>query len=608
MRDIKRLHGCINDLIGVVASSAMWGNEPHRIVGTLLKVLLRRLDLGFAAARLSGNSPVSSTELLLSASLEDGEQPTSTFPSPISDWLNATSPLTTFRAPDPFGPGRVTVVPFRFDLRSRIGTLVVASARTDFPTQIEMLVLRIVVNQAAIALHEALRASEQKRIGIELEQRVALRTAELMDANRQLLLLKDELAAELRAMTRLHEFSTRLRASAELPEVLEEVLTATIEIQEADFGNVRLCNPESHTLEIAAQRGFDAQFLAHFAAADDAGTACGRAMRSRARIVIEDVQTDALFAPHRHIALAAGFRAVQSTPLFTGGGRILGVISTHFKQPHRPSESELRLTDLYARQAAEMIERKRTEDERAKLIAHIDRLTHATRIMSMDLLTTSIAHEINQPLGGVISNGNACIRWLNRRVPDVQEARAAAENIMRDANRVNDVIRSIRAFSKKAPMDKRVLDVNAIIREVMALLDEQLRRGRIETTLALSDTAVLVPGDRTQLQQVLVNLVSNAIDALRPLTDRPRRLRIRSRRDLEDHVTVSVEDEGIGTERQDVGRLFDAFFSTKPDGMGLGLSISRNIIQAHGGELNATRNVRHGLTMSFSLPTHGQMP
>jgi signal transduction histidine kinase len=608
MRDIKRLQGCINDLIGVVALSAMWGNEPRRIVGTLLKVLMRRLDLAFAAARLSGNSPVSSTEVLLSASLENGEQPTSTFPSPISDWLNATFPLTLFRAPDPFGPGRVTVVPFRFDLQSRIGTLVVASSRPDFPTEIEMLVLRIAVNQAAIALHEALRASEQNRIGIELEQRVALRTAELTDVNRQLLLLKDELAAELRAMTRLHEISTRLRASAELPEVLEEVLTATMAIQHADFGNVQLCNTESHALEIAAQRGFDAEFLDHFAAVDDSRTAWGRAMQSRSRIVIEDVQTDALFAPHRHIASAAGFRGVQSTPLFSRSGEILGVISTHFVHPHRPSETELRLTDLYARQAAEMIERKRTEEERAKLVAHIDRLTHATRIMSMDVLTTSIAHEINQPLGGVISNSNACIRWLSRQVPDVHEARAAAENIIRDANRVNDVIRSIRASSKKAPTDKRVLDVNAIIREVMALLDEQLRGSRIETTLALSDAAILVPGDRIQLQQVLVNLVVNAIDALRPLMDRPRRLKICSRRDIEDRVTVCVEDEGIGPGRQDVDRLFDAFFSTKPDGMGLGLSISRNIIQAHGGELNAARNDMHGLKMTFSLPTNGQMP
>jgi signal transduction histidine kinase len=609
MLEIKRLQGCINDLIGVVALSEVWAShEPEQIVDTLLKVLMQRLTLEFAAARLAGNSPISSAEALRTASSGVGGQGTSALPRQISTWLDAAPPLTLFKAPNPLGPGQISVVPFRFDMQRRIGTLVVASARTDFPTEFEMLVLRIAVNQAAMALYEAQRTLEQKILAIELEQRVALRTAELTDVNRQLMLLKDELATELLAMTRLHEFSTRLEAIIELPAVLEEVLTATIDIQHADFGDVQLCNPESHALEIVSQRGFNAEFLEYFAAVDHASTACGRAMQARSRIVIEDVQTDAQFAPHRRIARAAGFRAVQSTPLFNRGGEILGMISTYFKHPHRPSERELRLTDLYARQAAEMIERKRTDDERANLVAHIDRLTHASRLMAMGELTTWIAHEINQPLGGVISNSNACIRWLNREVPDLQEARDAAEHIIRDANRASDVIRSVRTLTKKAPMHQRALDVNAIIGEVMSMLEEQLRSSRVETTLALSDTAMFASVDRIQLQQVLVNLVVNAIEALRPLTHRPRRLRISSSRDAENFVTVSVEDAGIGPGEQVMDRMFDAFFSTKPDGMGLGLSISRSIIQAHGGELSAARNEIHGLTMTFSLPPHGPLP
>jgi C4-dicarboxylate-specific signal transduction histidine kinase len=458
-----------------------------------------------------------------------------------------------------------------------------------------------------MALHEAQRALEQTHHSIELEQRVALRTAELTDVNRQLMSIKDELATELKSMTRLHEFSARLWAVTELPAVLEEVLTATIDIQRADFGNVQLCNPDSHALEIVSQRGFNAEFLEYFAAPDRAGTVCGRAMQSRSRVLVEDVQTDPLFAPHRHIALAAGFRAVQSTPLFNRAGELLGMISTHFKQPHRPSERELRLTDLYARQAAEMIERKRADDERSKLVARIDRLTHASRVMAMGELTAWIAHEINQPLAGVILNSNACIRWLNRELPDLREARGAAEHIIRDANRVNDVVLSIRAFTKKAPMQKHVLDINAIIGEVMSMMDEQLRSSRVETTLALSDTAMFASVDRIQLQQVLVNLVVNAIEALRPLTHRPRRLRIGSSRDAEKFVTVRVEDEGIGLGEQVMDRMFDAFFSTKPDGIGLGLSISREIIHAHGGTLSAARNDLHGLTMTFSLPACGQL-
>jgi C4-dicarboxylate-specific signal transduction histidine kinase len=567
MLEFTRLQRCINDLIGVVALSEVWASlEPQQIVDTLLKVLIHRLELEFAAVRLIGDTQVSSAELLRTASSE----------------LD--------------------------DMQRRIGTLIVASSRDGFPSELEMLVLRIAVNQAVMALHEAQCTLEQKNLVTELERRTELRTAELADVNRQLILLKDELATELLVMARLHEFSTRLEAITELPAVLEDVLTATIDTQNADFGNVQLRNPESHALEVVSQHGFNAELLEYFASVDQSSAVCGRAMQLRSRIIIEDVQTDVQFTPYRHIALAAGIRAVQSTPLFNRRGEFLGMISTHFKQPHRPSERELRLTDLYARRAAEMIERKRADIERAKLVAHIDRLTNDSRLMAMGELTAWIAHEINQPLAGVISNGNACIRWLNRGVPDLHEARGAAEHVIRDANRVYGIIRSVRAFTEKSHTQKTVLDINAIIGEVMPMLDEQLRGSCVETTLALSNIAMFVSVDRIQVQQVLVNLVVNAIEALRPLSHRGRRLRIRSGRDAANFVTVSVEDEGIGPGEQVMDRMFEAFFSTKADGMGLGLWISRSIIQAHGGELSAARNELHGLTMTFSLPAHGSLP
>ena len=176
------------------------------------------------------------------------------------------------------------------------------------------------------------------------------------------LALQDELATELSAMTRLHEFSTRLLASTELQRILEDVLSATISLQSADFGNVQLYNPETHTLEIIAQQGFRQDFLDYFNSVHEDSAACGRALQRLERVIIEDVQTDPGFEPHRQIAASAGFRAVQSTPLFCRSGEPLGMISTHFRQPHRPSERDLRLTDLYARQAAEMIERRRAEE------------------------------------------------------------------------------------------------------------------------------------------------------------------------------------------------------------------------------------------------------
>jgi hypothetical protein len=306
MLEIKRLQGCINDLIGVVALSAVWAShEPAQIVDTLLEVLIRRLTLEFAAARLTGNSHISSAELIRTASSGLGAQRAPTLPPQISTWLEAAAPLMFFKAPNPLGSGDVSVVPFRFDMHRRIGSLVVAAARSDFPTEFEMLVLRIAVNQAAMALHEAQRALDQQHHSMELEERVALRTAELTDLNRQLTALKDESATELLSMIRLHEFSARSWAVTDLPAVLEEVLTATIDIQRADFGNVQLLDPDSHALKTVSQRGFAAEFLEYCAVAGRSETVCGRAMHSGSRVVVEDVQTDPLFAPYRHIALAA---------------------------------------------------------------------------------------------------------------------------------------------------------------------------------------------------------------------------------------------------------------------------------------------------------------
>jgi signal transduction histidine kinase len=430
-----------------------------------------------------------------------------------------------------------------------------------------------------------------------------MRTAELTTANRQMTMLKDDLAAELSVMTRLHEFTTRLRPIAELPAVLEEALSAMMEIEQADFGTVQLYNPQSHALEIVTLRGFNAELLEYFAVLDGLSTASGGATECRSRIV-EDVQTDAQFAPYRRIALSAGFRAVHSMPLFSRGRALLGVIYMHFKYPHRPTERELRLTALYGQQVAEIIERKLSDDEHAKLLAVIDQLTHVTRIMSMGELTTSIAHEINQPLAGIIANAYACLRAMKRESPDPQEARACAENVIRDADRASDIIRGIRALICKAPTEKRSLDVNVIVGEVMSMVKEQLRSSRIETNLALSEHAMFVMADHIQLQQVLLNLIVNAIEALRPVAHRPRRLRICSRRDAGNLITVGVEDEGTGLGEQAMERLFDAFFTTKADGMGLGLSISRSIIVAHGGELNGARNDPHGTKMTFSLPAH----
>jgi len=198
-------------------------------------------------------------------------------------------------------------------------------------------------------------------------------------AEAELLTLRDELDAELTAVTLLHEFSTRLLASPDLQPLLEEILNGIIALQNADFGTVQLYNPRTRALEIAVQRGFQQDFLNYFSSGHEDGYACGRALHRRERVIIEDVQSDPEFEPHREIAAAAGFRAMQSTPLFSRSGEPLVVLSTHFRQPRRPPVRELRLTDLYAIQVAQVIERKRAEENLRRSEAYLaegKRLSH----------------------------------------------------------------------------------------------------------------------------------------------------------------------------------------------------------------------------------------
>jgi len=802
-------------------------------------------------------------------------------------------------------------------------------------------------------------------------------------AEEELVVLKDELAADLAAMTRLHEWSTRLMASAELQPLLVEILDATIELQNADFGNVQLYNPQNRTLQIVAQHGFKPEFMDQFREVRDDSATCCRALRSGSRVIVEDVQTDEAFKPHLQIAAAAGFRAVQSTPLFSRSGQPLGVISTHFRSPRRPSERELRLTDLYARQAAELVEIKQAETrlreyekvvegldemivvvdreyryvlanrsflnyrgvEREDLIGRpsremlnegvfdavikekldecfqgkvvkyelrykypklgernisisyfpiegrngvdhaacviqditerkqaeealrrseaeararaeelaaildavpgmalisqdpqghtisgsrvayellrlpygtnisksapegerpsnfrivkdgtelppselpvqkaaatgqvvreseitlvfddgtsremlgnaapllneaglvrgavgvfvdiserkraeeslklfrmladqsndaievvdpetlrfidindracinlgytrdellsmkvydidpnidesrharvlddlrasgsviieslhrrkdgttfpvevsikqvkLDRtymiamarditerkrteqalqesraaLTRVARIATMGELTASIAHEINQPLAAVVTNASASLHWLAIQPPDLAEARQAMAGAMQEANRASSVIGRIRTLLKKASPEMQPLDVNELIREVLALTHNQLLTSGVAVHTELASDIPAVFGDRVQVQQVMLNLIMNAVDAMTATSGRPRTLRIKSTRATEG-VLVQVEDSGQGIDPEQLSRIFDSFYTTKPHGIGMGLSISRSIIEAHDGRLWASPGAARGAVFQFILPS-----
>jgi PAS domain S-box-containing protein len=231
-------------------------------------------------------------------------------------------------------------------------------------------------------------------------------------------------------------------------------------------------------------------------------------------------------------------------------------------------------------------------------------LAHVMRLTSLGELTASIAHEVNQPLGAVVANAEACLGWLDRESPDLNEAHAAVERIVRDGHRAGEVIRRLRALIKKADTQMAPLDVNDIVSEAVNIVEHELRRSRVSRRMELSSDLPAVLGDRIQLQQVLLNLMINSIEAMQPITDRQRELVIRSERDETQQVRVTVMDCGIGLSTESAHRIFDAFVTTKTSGMGMGLSICRSIIQAHGGRIWASPNEPHGATVQFTLPLH----
>jgi PAS domain S-box-containing protein len=244
--------------------------------------------------------------------------------------------------------------------------------------------------------------------------------------------------------------------------------------------------------------------------------------------------------------------------------------------------------------------RKRAEAELHEAQAN---LAHVTRVTALGELAASIAHEVNQPLAAVVTNAAACLRWLDRDPANLNEARATLRSIINDGNRAGEVIQRVRALVNKTT-DRKALHINEVVNEVMSLVQHGLFSHQVALRLELAPALPPVLADRIQLQQVILNLVINGIEAMQPVTDRPRELVIRTRQDETDQVLVTVSDCGVGVAAEDVDRLFDAFFTTKSDGMGMGLSICRSIVDAHGGRLSASGNTGPGATFQFTLPLH----
>jgi PAS domain S-box-containing protein len=540
--EIKHLQRCINDLVSLLALPALWsGGDLSHVLETLLDTLMRMLRLDLVCVRLKdpvGQVPV---EIVRISQLRGSMPPTHEICEALSQSLEDDSGKWPPLLRKFLGDGDVSIVLLPLGLQGELGVIIAAAEREDFPGQTEALLLNVAANQACIGLQEARLRSQQKRVAEKLDQQVAQRTAELAAAEERWRSVFENSAIGV-ALTDLDG-----RFLAANPVYEKMVGYTEEELQKLSFLDVTVDEylGPNRTLIRELLEGKRQQFQIE------------KQYRRK---------NGSLIWVRNNVSLVPGTERVP---------RFLMALSEDITESRRVEEA---------------LNKARSE------------LAHVSRVTSLGALTASIAHEVNQPLSGIITNASTCLRMLATDPPQVEGARETARRTIRDGNRMSDVITRLRAlFSKKEPTTESV-NLNDAVLDVIALSIVELQKNRVMLRPELADDLPLVTGDRVQLQQVILNLLRNGSDAMSTVEDRPRQLVIKTERDEGDRVRLTVQDAGVGFDPQAADRLFDAFYTTKGDGMGIGLSVSRSIVDRHHGRLWATLNDGPGAAFSFSIP------
>ena len=326
----------------------------------------------------------------------------------------------------------------------------------------------------------------------------------------------------------------------------------------------------------------------------------GRVWLSKRPAWVKDVSVDSNF-PRIVLARAAGLKAALALPIISGD-EVIAVIEFFMREPHSEDERLVKLIATVAAQLDLAIERKRAEEQLRRAQAE---LAHVVRVTTMGELASSIAHEVNQPLGAIVGNADICLRWLKDDSPNLVQIREALEDIASDGNRASQIIARIRSLLRKRQPEQTPLDLSEVARDVIDLVAHEVQQKQVTLHAELGTGLPLVAGDRVQLQQVLLNLVMNSIDAMNGIKDREPELKVKTE-PFQGDALAMVSDCGVGIDMSMADNLFKPFHTTKPGGMGMGLAISRSIIESHRGKLWAEPNQRAGVTFKFTLPAIDQ--
>jgi C4-dicarboxylate-specific signal transduction histidine kinase len=320
----------------------------------------------------------------------------------------------------------------------------------------------------------------------------------------------------------------------------------------------------------------------------------GRVWSSGGPVCIRDVALDPEL-PLAKSAAKEGLHAAFAFPVTLKSG-IVGVIELFSREVRDADRELLQMIAAIGSQVAQFIERTRAQDA---LRDAREKVAQASKIASLAELSASIAHEINQPLQAIVANGHAGLRWLDATPPNIEKAIQTAKRVVRDGNAAAEVVSRIRALFKHAAPAKVDLDINKLILQVRTLMADEIQANEVSFETELGEDVPRIRADAVQIQQVIVNLVRNAIEAMAVTVEKTRPLSIRSRRE-EGNVVVDIQDHGVGL--ADSEKIFEPFITTKETGLGMGLAICRSIIEAHAGRIWAARNPERGVTFSFSLP------